>query len=227
MDLIKRSLAELIGTLVLVFIGCGSVLFIGSDLFGVAAAFGLAVAVMIYAVGTVSGCHINPAVSIALCAVKKLPVKDMIAYVVAQCIGATIGALLLVVIAGPAAVGAGATTVAPGFEIWQGLIAELIGTFVLMFVIMGAAVDKRAPAGFGGVAIGFTVLAVIIAIGNISGGSINTARTFGPDVVASIFGFADAGALWGTFWIYLVGPIAGAVLAAFVYKAIAGKKALE
>ncbi|MDO5844305.1 MAG: MIP/aquaporin family protein [Methanocorpusculum sp.] len=222
MDLLKRSVAELVGTLVLVFIGCGSVWFIGNDLFGVAAAFGIAVAVMIYAVGSVSGAHINPAVSIALCAIKKFPVKDTIAYVIAQCIGAFIGALLLVAIGGAA--GIGATAPAEGFTIWQALIAEIIGTFVLMLVIMGVAVDRRAPAGFAGLAIGGAVLAVIIAIGNISGGSINPARTFGPDLAALIFGNANAAALWTSFPIYVIGPIVGALLAVFLYKAIAGKQ---
>lgn len=224
MDLIKRSLAELVGTLVLVLVGCGSVYFIGNDLFGVAAAFGLAVAVMIYAVGTISGAHINPAVSIGLWAIKKFPAKDMFAYIVAQFIGAFLGALLLVVIIGGSAVGAGATAPGADFTVWQALIAEIIGTFVLMFVIMGVAVDRRAPAGFAGVAIGATVLAVIIAIGNISGGSINPARTFGPDLVAMIFGAANAPELWASFFpVYVVGPIVGALIAVFLYKAIAGK----
>ncbi|HJJ51314.1 MAG TPA: MIP/aquaporin family protein [Methanocorpusculum sp.] len=246
MNLFKRCLAELIGTMMLVFIGCGSVVMmlllaagttplspigigIGAlggmgDWFGISAAFGLAVVVVIYALGTVSGAHINPAVSVALCAIRKFPVKDMICYVVAQCIGAFVGAALLFLIIGPASLsvgGLGATAPFPGIALWQALLAEIIGTFVLMLVIMGVAVDRKAPAGFAGIAIGAAVTAVILAIGNISGGSINPARTFGPDLMGLIISGSDA--LWTTFPIYVIGPIVGAVLAAFFYVFVAGR----
>ena len=246
MDLLKRCLAELIGTMILVFIGCGSVVMmlllaagttplspigigIGAlggmgDWFGISAAFGLAVVVVIYALGTVSGAHINPAVSVALCAIRKFPVKDMICYVIAQCIGAFVGAALLFLIIGPASLsvgGLGATAPFPGIALWQALLAEIIGTFVLMLVIMGVAVDRKAPAGFAGIAIGAAVTAVILAIGNISGGSINPARTFGPDLMGLIISGSDA--LWTTFPIYVIGPIFGAVLAAFFYVFVAGR----
>lgn len=227
MELLQRSLAELIGTMVLVFIGCGSVCILGGsgDLLGISVAFGLAVTVMIYTIGVVSGAHINPAVSIALCAVRKFPIKDTVVYCIAQCIGAAIGAALLILIMGMDALtvgGLGATAPAAGITIWQALIAEIVGTFILMLVIMGVAVDRRAAPGFAGLAIGGTVTAVIIAIGNISGGSINPARTFGPDLIALIFGGSDA--LWTTFPIYVVGPVIGAILAAFCYLLIAGRQ---
>jgi len=246
MDLFKRCLAELVGTLLLVFIGCGSVVImlmlaagtttsstfdigIGAlggmgDWFGIAAAFGLTVAIVIYALGTVSGAHINPAVSVALCAIRKFPVKDTICYIIAQCIGAFLGAALLYLIIGPDSLsvgGLGATAPFPGISLWQALLAEIVGTFVLMLVIMGVAVDKKAPAGFAGLAIGAAVIAAIIATGNISGGSINPARSFGPDLMALIVSGSDA--LWTTFPIYVVGPIIGAVLAAFFYIFVAGK----
>ncbi|HJJ53130.1 MAG TPA: aquaporin, partial [Methanocorpusculum sp.] len=168
--------------------------------------------------------HINPAVSVALCAIRKFPVKDMICYVVAQCIGAFVGAALLFLIIGPASLsvgGLGATAPFPGIALWQALLAEIIGTFVLMLVIMGVAVDRKAPAGFAGIAIGAAVTAVILAIGNISGGSINPARTFGPDLMGLIISGSDA--LWTTFPIYVIGPIIGAVLAAFFYVFVAGR----
>ncbi|MCK9313999.1 MAG: aquaporin family protein [Methanocorpusculum sp.] len=246
MDLIKRSFAELVGTLILVFIGCGSVVImlmlaagttpatsfdigIGAlggmgDWFGISAAFGLAVTTVIYALGTVSGAHINPAVSIALCAIRKFPVKDTICYVIAQCLGAFIAAALLYLIIGPEALsvgGLGATAPFPGITLWQALLAEIVGTFILMLVIMGVAVDKKAPAGFAGLAIGAAVTAAILATGNISGGSINPARTFGPDFMALLVSGSDA--LWTTFPIYVIGPIVGAVLAAFFYIFVAGK----
>ena len=223
MDLLKRSIAELVGTMLLVFIGCGSVsvllmlaadtptvsafdIGIGTlgglgDWLAVGVAFGLAVAVVIYALGGVSGAHINPAVSIALWSIKKFPAKDTVAYIIAQC-------------------GLGATAPFPGISLWQALVAEIIGTFVLMLAIMGVAVDRHATPGFAGLVIGMAVTGVIIAIGNISGGSINPARSFGPDLIATIMNGSTA--LVTTYPIYIVGPIVGAVLAAFFYKYIVG-----
>ena len=224
MDLLKRSIAECIGTLILVFIGCGTVCVLGGDLLGIAAAFGLAVTIMIYTIGAVSGCHINPAVSIALCAAKKFPVKDTAAYCTAQFIGASLGAGLIILVMGMDALtsgGLGMTAPAVGISVFQAVLAEFIGTFVLMMVIMGVAVDRRAVSGFAGLAIGASVLAVILVIGKISGSSINPARTFGPDLMALIFSGSDA--LWTTFPIYVIGPILGAVCAALLYCKMAGK----
>ena len=224
MDLLKRSIAECIGTLILVFIGCGTVCVLGGDLLGIAAAFGLAVTIMIYTIGAVSGCHINPAVSIALCAAKKFPVKDTAAYCTAQFIGALLGAGLIILVMGMDALtsgGLGMTAPAVGISVFQAVLAEFIGTFILMMVIMGVAVDRRAVSGFAGLAIGASVLAVILVIGKISGGSINPARTFGPDLMALIFSGSDA--LWTTFPIYVIGPILGAVCAAILYCKMAGK----
>ena len=226
--------------MLLVFIGCGSVsvllmlaadtptvsafdIGIGTlgglgDWLAVGVAFGLAVAVVIYALGGVSGAHINPAVSIALWSIKKFPAKDTVAYIIAQCIGAVIGAALFLFIAGPDALtigGLGATAPFPGISLWQALVAEIIGTFVLML-----AVDRHATPGFAGLVIGMAVTGVIIAIGNISGGSINPARSFGPDLIATIMNGSTA--LVTTYPIYIVGPIVGAVLAAFFYKYIVG-----
>lgn len=224
MDLLKRSIAECIGTLILVFIGCGTVCVLGGDLLGIAAAFGLAVTIIIYTIGSVSGCHINPAVSIALCAAKKFPVKDTAAYCTAQFIGASLGAGLIILVMGMDALtsgGLGMTAPAVGISVFQAVLAEFIGTFILMMVIMGVAVDRRAVSGFAGLAIGASVLAVILVIGKISGGSINPARTFGPDLMALIFSGSDA--LWTTFPIYVIGPILGAVCAALLYCKMAGK----
>lgn len=227
MDLLKRALAEGIGTLLLVFIGCGTICMLGEsgDLFGIAAAFGLAVMILIYALGTVCGCHINPAVSVALCAVRKFPVKDTAVYCAAQCIGAVLGALLIIAVMGMESLtisGLGMTAPAPGVSLFQAFLAEFVGTFVLMLVIMGVAVDSRASPGFAGISIGGAVLAVILVIGNISGGSINPARTFGPDFVALLLSGSDA--LWTTFPLYVAGPVLGAVCAAFLYRMIAGKE---
>ena len=244
MNLHKRILAELVATMLLVLVGCGSVIIllmlaagtappnefgIGIGTFGglgdwlaVGVAFGLIVAVMIYTFGGVSGAHMNPAVTIALWATKRFPSKDAVGYIIAQLIGACIGAALLFIIAGPNSLsigGLGATAPFPGISVWQAFIAEIIGTFILMLVIMGAAVDKRACPGFAGLAIGMAVAAVIIAIGNISGASINPARSFGPDMIALLVNGSTA--LITTYPIYLIAPIIGAVLAAFFYNYIA------
>lgn len=244
MSLYKRSLAELVATMLLVFVGCGAVSIllmlaagtpppnefgIGIGTFGglgdwlaVGVAFGLIVSVMIYTFGGISGAHMNPAVTIALWATKRFPTKDAIGYITAQFIGACLGAALLFIIEGPNSLfigGLGATAPFPGISMWQAIIAEIVGTFILMLVIMGAAVDKRAPPGFAGLVIGMAVATIIIAIGNISGGSINPARSFGPDMIALII--SGSNALVTTYPMYLIAPIIGAVLAAFFYNYIA------
>ncbi|MDK2834400.1 MAG: glycerol uptake facilitator protein [Methanolobus sp.] len=245
-SLLKRSLAELIGTYVLVFLGTGSVVTtvlltqgwtpyagntfnIGIDIaswFAIAIAFGIAVFAMIYTFGHISGTHINPAVSIALWATKRMPTMDMISYIIAQCIGATLASLSIVIIWGSRSVatGLGATAMFDGVTYGQAILCEAVATFFLMLAIMGTAVDKRAPAGFAGLIIGFVVTADIIVIGNITGSSLNPARTFGPYLVETIMGGAN---LWSQFPIYLAGPILGALVAAFVYDYIADLKSSE
>jgi len=244
----KRFLAELIGTFFLVYIGAGSAtitLMISSgtplpnpfnigigilgglaDWLAIGLAFGLTVAVLIYTLGHISGCHINPAVTIALWAVRKFPSRDVIPYIVAQLIGASLASFLFAASVGMGAVtegGLGATAPFPGIGYFQAILVEIIGTFLLMLVIMGSAVDKRATPGFAGVAIGFTVAGVITTIGNITGASINPARTFGPYLGNWVLG---ATSLWNYFPIYVIGPIVGAIIAAFVYEYISSEEKL-
>ncbi len=245
-SLIKRSIAELVGTFVLVFLGTGAVVttvllfkgwtplpgndfHIGINIaywFAIGISFGIAVIVMIYAFGHISGTHINPAVSIALWATGRFPLKDLISYIIAQLIGATLASLTIVLIPGNRAVdtGLGATAMFHGVNYGQAILCEGVATFFLMMVIMGAAVDKRAPAGFAGLAIGLVVAADIIVTGNITGSSLNPARTFGPYLIESLFGGAN---LWWQFPIYLIGPIGGALIAAFLYDFIAQPKKVE
>ncbi len=237
--LAKRALAELIGTFVLVFLGTGSVVtmvsvFEGPDMAGlllIGLAFGFAVLVMIYAFGHISGTHINPVVSIALWATGRFPAKDMIVYVIVQLIGAAAASLVIVAIWGQRAVDAGLGITAPGVDVsyWQAILVELVTTAFLVAVIWGSAVDGRAPGGFAGVAIGIVVAADIIVTGPIAGASMNTARSFGPYLVETLFGgkAADGAAIadWGNFPIYIIGPIAGGLIAAFLYDYIAGTKA--
>ena len=170
--------------------------------------------------GRVSGAHINPAVTIALWATKRFPAADSGAYIVSQMIGAAIGSLLFAMTVGMNAVtigGLGATAPFPGIGYGQAILVEAIGTFVLMLVIMGVAVDKKAPAGFAGLIIGLTVGGVITATGNIAGASLNTARTFGPYFADWLLG---GPVLWVFLPIYIIGPVVGALAAAFFYDYI-------
>jgi glycerol uptake facilitator protein len=239
-DLFKRCLAELIGTAFLVFIGTGIVVTAVLLVQGMAAppgnsynkgleiaawfvlglAFGLPIMIMVYVFGNVSGTHINPAVTIALWATKRFPTMDSIAYIGAQLIGATIGSLAVAAVWGSRAVdvGLGATTMFPGVSYWQATLIEAILTFLLMIAIMATAVDKRAPQGWAGLVIGAAATIGLTVNGNVTGGSLNPARTFGPYLVDVLLGGAN---YWWQYPIYLIGPIVGALLAAFVYDYIA------
>ncbi len=246
--LMKRSLAELIGTFALVFIGAGAVVItlllaegqtnkggfnvgIGygglGDWLAIGLAFGFIIMCMIYVFGHISGTHINPAVTIALWATKRFPSSDVIPYILAQLIGATLGSLCLLAVLGTRAVtigGLGATAPFEGVTYFQAILSEGIATFLLMLTILGVAVDRRAPGQFAGFAIGMVVTVDIIVTGNISGSSLNPARTFGPYLVDTLFGGPS---LWNFFPIYIIGPIVGALVAAFLYDYIADLKEVE
>lgn len=239
-NLTKRCLAEFIGTFFLVFMGAGAAAItlmiakggattnsfnigIGAlgglgDWLAIGLAFGFAIAAAIYALGNISGCHINPAVTIGLWSVKKFPGRDVIPYIISQLVGASFASMLFAVIVGMGAVtvgGLGATAPFPGIGYPQAILAEIVGTFLLMLAIMGVAVDRRAPPGFAGLIIGLTVAGVIVTVGNISGASLNPARTFGPYLGDALIGGTN---LWAFLPIYIIGPIVGAVLAALAYN---------
>jgi len=231
----RRLAAEVVGTAILVLFGAGSVvaaLTLGGgklDYAGlgmVAIAFALAIAVAIYAFGTTSGAHINPAVTISLAAVGRFPWREVPAYIGAQLVGGAAGAGLIVAAFGGKAVdlGTGGTSLANGITYPQAIVAEAIGTFLLVTAIMALAVDRRAPAGWAGLMIGLAVAAAILVVGPLTGGSMNPARTFGPMLVTGIGG-GDAS--WGDLPAYIIGPLLGGVLAAFSYDAIARPRALE
>jgi len=238
-NITKRCLAEFIGTFFLVFMGAGAATItfmiakgtttpnafnigIGAlgglgDWLAIGMAFGLAIMAAIYALGNISGCHINPAVTIGLWSVKKFPTRDVIPYIISQLAGASVASLLFAIIVGTGAVtiGAlGATAPFPGIGYVQAIVAEIIGTFLLMLAIMGVAVDRRAPSGFAGLIIGLTVAGVITTLGNITGASINPARTFGPYLGDTIMHGQN---FWMYMPIYIIGPILGAILAAMAY----------
>lgn len=244
-SLSTRCIAEGVGTLLLVYFGAGAaavtlMLAAGSnpatpfnigigqlgglgDWFAIGMVFAITIAAVIYSLGRVSGAHLNPAVTIALAVTKRFPANETVGYVIAQCIGAACGSLLFALTVGMNAVtvgGLGATAPFPGIGYGQAILAEAIATFVLMLVIMGVAVDKRAPPGFAGLIIGLTVGGMITATGNITGASLNTARTFGPYLIDSVLGGPN---LWIYFPIYIIGPIVGAVLAVLFYDRIAAE----
>ena len=235
----KKFIAELIGTFLLVFIGTGAAvvtLLIGDsiapgtgigalgglgDWIAIALAFGLTVMACIYVFGKISGAHLNPAVTIGLLVSKNISLIDSVYYIIAQVIGACLGSLLLFVCLGAPAVtigGLGATAPGLGVSYIQAMIAECIGTFFLMLVVMGVAVDEKAEPGFAGISIGMTVATVIVVLGAFTGASINPARTFGPYLMDVLLGGTN---FWAYFPIYLIGPIVGAVLAALVYSYLA------
>jgi len=241
-SLANRSIAEAVGTALLVYFGAGAAAItlmiangtkpatpfnigIGQlgglgDWFAIGLTFGIMIAVVIYALGRVSGAHINPAVTIALLATKRFPAGEAVAYIVAQLIGAAVGSLLFFLTVGMDAVtigGLGATAPFPGIGYGQAILVEAIATFVLMLAIMGTAVDKKAPAGFAGLIIGLSVTAMITSTGNIAGASLNPARTFGPYLMDFLLGGSN---LWSFFPIYIIGPVAGALLAACFYDRI-------
>ncbi len=239
MSLLKRSIAEAVGTFILVYFGAGAAAItlmisqgssppnpfnigIGTqgglgDWFAIGMAFALAIAASIYALGRISGAHLNPAVTIALLATRRFSLGDAIPYILAQLVGASIASFLFAASVGMDAVtigGLGATAPFPGIGYWQAVMVEAIGTFLLMLTIMGVAVDRQAPPGFAGLVIGLVVGGIITTIGNITGSSLNPARTFGPYLGDYILG---GNSLWHFFPIYIIGPVAGALIAAFLY----------
>ncbi|HTY90837.1 MAG TPA: MIP/aquaporin family protein [Methanocella sp.] len=243
-SLFKRSIAELIGTFVLVFFGTGIVVEtvlllqgtpalpgntynVGIDIvawFVLSLAFGVPIMIMVYVFGGISGTNINPAISIALWATKNLPTMDAIVYIVAQLIGAVLGSLAVVAIWGTRAVttGLGATTMFPGVSYWQAIAAETICTFLLVIAVFAMAVNKKAPGGWAGLVIGSAATLGLLLEGNVTGGSLNPARTFGPYLVQWLMGGANN---WWQFPIYVIGPILGGLIAAFLYTYLAELKA--
>jgi glycerol uptake facilitator protein len=224
----QRLLAEVLGTATLVFIGVGSVpatLIVGGEapftmaqLGMVSLAFATAVVAMIYTIGHISGCHINPAITLALAATGKMPWREVPGYLGAQAAGGVLGALAIVGVLGQQAVdvGLGIATYAAEVSAGQAFFAEALGTFLLAFVVFGA-IDRRAPAGFAGLAIGLAVFAIIIPIAPTTGASINPARTFGPMLVGQVF---DGTVLWSQLPVYVAAEVVGAVAAGFAYVAL-------
>lgn len=205
----KRYLAEAIGTYALVFAGTGAVIVDGVSggavgLVGIAMVFGLVVMAMIYAIGDLSGAHINPAVTIAACISKRFPAQDVLPYIMAQCAGALAASASLKAIY-PGVEGLGATI--PSGEVMQSFTLEVILTFFLVFVVLGVTTAGRAEGILAGLAIGGTVGLDVFVGGPISGASMNPARSLGPAVI---------GGQVEHLWLYLLAPAVGGILAAIV-----------
>ena len=234
MSLSRRALAEFIGTFWLVFGGCGSAVLaagfpgFGIGFAGVALAFGLTLLTMAFAIGHISGCHINPAVSVGLVVGKRFPAKELLPYVVAQVAGGIVAALVLYFIAsgkpgfdlagGFAANGYGEHS--PGhYSLAAGLLSEVVLTFMFLFVILGAT-DARAPKGFAPIAIGLCLTLIHLIGIPVTNLSVNPARSTGPALFVGGWAVQQ-------LWLFWVAPIVGAALAGIVYPLVAEAPARE
>jgi aquaporin Z len=233
----QRSTAELIGTFWLVLGGCGSAVLaaafpeVGIGLLGVSFAFGLTVLTMVYAIGHISGCHLNPAVSVGLAVGGRFAWSDLPAYVIAQVIGATLAAFLIWFIAAGApdfALSANALAVngygelSPGkYTLAAGFVTEVVMTMMFLLIILGAT-DKRAPAASAGIAIGLALTLIHLISIPVTNTSVNPARSTGPAIALMTGGYGQA---LGQLWMFWLAPIIGAGLAGVIYKvfAVAGE----
>ena len=227
MSLTKRATAELIGTFWLVFGGCGSAVLaaafpnLGIGFLGVALAFGLTVLTMAYAIGHISGCHLNPAVSVGLCVGKRFPASELLPYIVGQVLGGIAGAGVLLVIAsgkagfsvsaGFASNGYGSHSPG-GYSLLAALVCEIVMTAMFLIVILGAT-DKRAPQGFAPVAIGLCLTLIHLISIPVTNTSVNPARSTGVAVFVGGWALAQ-------LWLFWVAPIIGGLLGAVIYRSI-------
>ncbi len=223
MEKTKKYLAEFIGTFVLTFMGCGSAMLLGCDAAGghlaVALTFGLSIVAMAYVIGNISGCHVNPAVSLAVLISGKMSVSDFIGYVVAQFAGATVAALGLKTL-----VKLGVTDLTGGLGsnglgtigVGGALLVEVILTAIFVFTILGVTSDN-SKGGVAGIVIGLTLTFVHIVGIPLTGTSVNPARSFGPALLAG-------GPALQNVWVFIVAPLVGAALATLAFRFFYGKK---
>lgn len=207
-DTIQKGIAELIGTFLLVLIGTMAA--INLDVLGYVFGFGIALMVIVYTIGHVSGAHVNPAVTLGLALTGKFPMSQVPVYIAMQIIGAVLASGVVRMVLGGDS-GLGITQVAENLDAWKGFIVELLATAILVFVIRGVATDKRAPAATGGLAIGGALLVIQLLAGPLTGASVNPARSLGPALIGTEF---------GDLWIYLIAPLIGGVIGAFLYDII-------
>ncbi|EHL88489.1 MIP family channel protein [Coprobacter fastidiosus] len=224
----KKYIAEMLGTMVLVLMGCGSAVFAGSvsgtvgagvGTIGVALAFGLSVVAMAYTIGRISGCHINPAITLGVFLSGRMNKKDAGMYMLFQIIGAVIGSLILYLLVfsgthgGPTETGA--NSFADGMML-QAFIAEAVFTFIFVLVVLGSTDEKEGAGNFAGLAIGLTLVLVHIVCIPITGTSVNPARSIGP----ALF---EGGKALSQLWLFIIAPFVGAALSAAVWKFLSSR----
>lgn len=221
----KKYLAEMVGTMVLVLMGCGVAVSLGCNptanipaVVGTAMAFGLSVVAMAYTIGGISGCHINPAITLGVFLSGRMSAKDCGMYMIFQVIGAIIGSAILYVLTSSSdgsIVGTGANDLQTGVTVMGGLIAEIVFTFVFVLVVLGATSKTNgATNNFAGLAIGLALVLVHLVCIRYTGTSVNPARSFGP----ALF---QGGSAMVNLWIFIVGPFIGGALASVVWRVIA------
>ena len=210
-----RLMAEFVGTFALVLLGAGSILS-GADITGIALAHGIAIFVAVSAFAHISGGAFNPAVTIALWATKRIQSLDALAYIVSQLLGGLLAAFLLKIAYGSYAQSVGVPSLAQPIKPLYGLLVEAVATFLLMMVIMGVAIDSRGTfSAVAGLPIGLIITGDILFSGPLTGGAMNPARWFGP---------AIASGQLTNFWIWILGPILGALAAVFLYDGLVKPK---
>lgn len=225
----KKYIAELLGTMVLVLLGCGSAVFAGdvagtvgggTGTLGVALSFGLAVVAMAYCIGNISGCHINPAITLGVWLNGKMETKDAFMYMVFQIVGAIIGAMVLSLLVGTGGHTGPTITGANSFDVGemsQAFIAEAVFTFIFVLVVLGATDEKRGAGNMAGLAIGLTLTLIHIVCIPITGTSVNPARSIGPAIM-------EGGQALSQLWLFIVAPFVGAAFSALVWKFIGSGK---
>ncbi len=225
----KKYVAELIGTMVLVLMGCGAAVSLGctsndpalaSTVVGTALAFGLAVVAMAYTIGGISGCHINPAITLGCWLSGRMSSKDALNYMIFQTIGGIIGAAILYLCtssSGDVIVGTGANACQEGVSIIGGLVAEIVFTAVFVLVVLGTTDSKTGAGNFAGLAIGISLVLVHLVCIRYTGTSVNPARSIGP----ALF---QGGEALSQLWIFIVGPFVGAAISAGLWKVISSKE---
>jgi len=208
----KKEIAEFIGTFTLVLFGCGAAVVAGSSVgvLGIAMAFGLALIAMAYCIGPVSGCHINPAVSFGAYIAGQMEFKEMIRYVVSQCLGAIVGAFVLMTIVGGTDAGLGQNSFGGAYDLQASFTFEFVATAIFVMVIL-ASTQKKGAGHVAGLAIGLTLVVIHIVGINITGTSVNPARSLGPAIFMG-------GEAMEQLWLFFVAPLAGALVGGVLFK---------
>ncbi|MCH5328807.1 MAG: MIP family channel protein [Coprobacter sp.] len=218
----KKYLAEMVGTMVLVLMGCGVAVSLqcstydAASVIGTSLAFGLSVVAMAYTIGGISGCHINPAITLGVWLSKRMSGKEAGMYMLFQVIGAFIGSALLWLLTynSPEVAGTGANTVQSGVSLCAGIVAEIVFTFIFVLVVLGSTDSEKGAGNLAGLAIGLTLVLVHLVCIRYTGTSVNPARSIAPAVF-------QGGEALKQLWIFIVGPFVGAALSACVWKCLA------